>query len=207
MVPKPRCFGIRLTSTTHQAGRAEAPGALRWLKRLESRGKGNAVGCRSCRPPCSGWWYGSRTHFPRGRALSWALAWICPVPPQGSQLPTWRRRMWAGLPSIPMCPPAPSLGHRSSKEEGSRNRAVSILQAPGRCPSVCNQCRSQARSLLFTAALSVCQAPRRMTTKEAASVSWMGKLRLRVTEPGVRSLHLSPTPHFLLAHHEPRSQL
>lgn len=99
-----------------------------------------------------------------------------------------------GRSAIPMCPPAPSLGHSSSKDEGSQSRAVSILRAPWRCPSVCSQCRSQARSLLSTGAISVCRAPRRMTTKEAASVSWMGKLRLRVTEPGARSLHLSPTP-------------
>ncbi|CAN0268366.1 unnamed protein product [Rangifer tarandus platyrhynchus] len=98
-------------STTQQAGRGEAPGVSRWLQ-------SHAVGARSCCSPCSGWWArgqcASSTHVPGGRALSWVRAWIHPVPPQGSPL----EEEDAGGTAF-VCPPALSLGHSSSQEEGS----------------------------------------------------------------------------------------
>ena len=97
-----------------QTGMGEPAGALRWLQ-------GHVAGPRSCCSPCSGWrargQCASRIHFPGGRALSWVLAWIYPVPPQGSEVPSWRKRMWVGLPS-PYAHPLSLLGTAPHRRKG-----------------------------------------------------------------------------------------
>lgn len=110
MVPRPRHRGISLCPPPSRQGgerHLECPGgsrALQW-------GPGAAVP----RVPGGGPGALCQQH-PRSqsRALSWVRAWIHAVPPQGAPL---EEEDVGGTASV--SPPALSLGHSSSQEEGS----------------------------------------------------------------------------------------